>query len=188
MPANRLMRTALAGATGVALLAGGFGSLSNWSEEDPLPSAPVTAGELSLATGAETWTDQSPDAPDTTWNPATDEMVPGDTVRVEVPLTLTVIGKNMAGTVAIDRAAFDTTSFNGELTVTYDVGLTDLGVTDLPDGSVSFVRSGLAGDTVTGTGTVTFALAPTASLSSAEGANALLDQAKFVTTQVRPLP
>lgn len=185
---NRLMRTALTGVTGVALLAGGFGSLANWSEEDPLPSAPVTAGELSLATGAETWTDQSPDSANTAWDPALDELVPGDTVRVEVPLTLTVIGKNMAGTVAIDRAAFDTTSFNGELTITYNVDVTDAGATDEADGSVSFVRSALAGDTVTGTGTVTFVLDPTASLDSAEGANAMLDQAKFVTTQVRPLP
>lgn len=185
---NRLMRTALAGVTGVALLAGGFGSLANWSEEDPLPSAPVTAGELSLDTGAETWTDKSSDSANTTWDPTTDELVPGDTVEVSVPLTLTVVGKNMAGTVAIDRAAFDTSTFNGELTVTYDIGLDDLGATDELDGSVSFVRSALAADTVTGTGTVTFALAPTASLDSAEGANQMLDQAKFVTTQVRPLP
>jgi alternate signal-mediated exported protein len=188
MPSNkRVLKGALTVATGTALLVGGFGSFALWSEQDPLPNAPITAGELSLQTQAESWVDESPAAATTTWNPATDELVPGDTVTLTVPLTVTAVGKNLAGTIDLDPAAFDTTGFGPNFTVSYDVAPTpEPGVTDEADGSVSFLRSAMDDDDIEAEGTVTFELSSTASLNEAENANAVLSDVQFVTTQVRP--
>lgn len=184
---TKALKGALMVATGTALLVGGFGSFALWSEQDPLPNAPISAGELSLQTQAETWADVSPDAENTTWDPATDELVPGDTVTLTVPLTVTAVGKNLAGTIHLDVAALDVSGFGPHFSVTYDVAPTpEAGVTDEGDGSVSFLRSDMADNTLQAEGTVTFALASTATLSEAENANAVLSDAEFVTTQVRP--
>ena len=190
MPSNKsVLKGALAVATGTALLVGGFGSFALWSEQDPLPSAPITAGELSLTTQAESWVDQSPDAADTTWDPALDELVPGDTVELTVPLTVTAVGKNLAGTIELDRAGFDVADFGPNFTVTYDVDPTpEGGVTHEVDGSVSFLRNAMNDDNIAAVGTVTFALSSAASASEAENATAVLSDVKFVTTQVRPTP
>lgn len=188
MSTNKLvLKGALMVATGTALLVGGFGTFALWSEQDPLPSAPISAGELSLQAQAESWIDESPDAETTAWDPATDELVPGDIVTLTVPLTVTAVGKNLAGTIHLDGSALDVNGFGPSLTVTYDVAPTpETGVTDEGDGSVSFLRSAMIDDTIQAEGTVTFALSSTASLSEAENANAVLSDAEFVTTQVRP--
>lgn len=188
MPGSKnVLKGALTVATGTALLVGGFGSFALWSEQDPLPSAPITAGELSLQTQAESWIDESPGAATTTWNPATDELVPGDTVTLTVPLTVTAVGKNLAGTIHLNGAALDVAGFGPNFTVTYDVAPTpEAGVTDEGDGSVSFLRSAMADDTIDAEGKVTFALSSDASLNEAETANAVLSDVEFVTTQVRP--
>jgi alternate signal-mediated exported protein len=184
---KKMLNGALMVATGTALLVGGFGSFALWSEQDPLPNAPISTGELSLQTQSESWVDESPDAATTTWDPATDELVPGDTVTLTVPLSVTAVGKNLAGTIHLDRAAFDTTGFGPNFTVTYDVTPTpEAGVTHEVDGSVSFLRSAMTDDTVEAEGRVTFALSSAASLSEAEDANAVLSDVEFVTTQVRP--
>lgn len=184
---KNIRRGALTVATGTALLVGGFGSFALWSEQDPLPNAPITAGELSLNAGPEEWVDESPDAANTTWNPATDELVPGDTVSVTVPLSVTAKGKNLAGSIHLDAAAFDTADFGPHLTVSYDVVPTaEPGVTHEPDKSVSFLRSAMGDDEIEAEGKVTFTLSSDASFDETENANAVLSQVEFVTTQVRP--
>jgi alternate signal-mediated exported protein len=188
MPSNnKVVKGALTVATGTALLVGGFGSFALWSEQDPLPSAPISAGELSLHAQSESWVDESPDASTTSWNPESDELVPGDTVTLTVPLTVTAVGKNLAGTIHLDGTSLDTADFGPHFTVTYDVAPTlEAGVTDDADGSVSFLRSAMADNQIQAVGTVTFTLSSEASLSEAENANAVLSDVEFVTTQVRP--
>lgn len=184
---KNIRRGALTVATGTALLVGGFGSFALWSEQDSLPNASITTGELSLAAGVESWVDESPDATNTTWDPATDELVPGDTVSVTVPLTVTAVGKNLAGSIHLDGAALDTAGFGPHLSVSYDVVPTpEAGVTHEGDGSVSFLRSSMIDDEILAQGEVTFSLSSDASLSEAENANAALSDVEFVTTQVRP--
>jgi alternate signal-mediated exported protein len=190
MPSNKkVLKGTLTVATGTALLVGGFGSFALWSDTEPLPSAPISAGELTLQTQAESWVDDSLDAVTTVWNPATDKLVPGDTVTLTVPITVTAVGKNLAGRIQLDRAALDTAGFGPHFSVTSDidpVGATQPGVTNEGDGSVSFLRSAMEGDQIDAVGTVTFALSSAASLSEAENATAVLSDAKFVITQVRP--
>lgn len=184
---KKVLKGALTVATGTALLVGGFGSFALWSEQDPLPSAPITAGELSLQAQTESWVDESPDAAATAWDPETDELVPGDTVTMTVPLTVTAVGKNLAGSIHLDHAAFDVTAFGPNFSVDYDVAPTpEAGVTDEEDGSVSFLRGTMTDDVIQAEGKVTFTLSSEASLSEAENANAVLSDVEFVTTQVRP--
>jgi alternate signal-mediated exported protein len=188
MPSNKkVLKGTLMVATGTALLVGGFGSFALWSEQDALPSDPISAGELSLQAQTESWVDESPDAATTAWDPATDELVPGDTVTLTVPLTVTAVGKNLAGTIHLDGAALDAEGFGPNFTVSYDVAPTpEAGVTHEGDGSVSFLRSAMTDDNIQAEGKVTFSLSSEASLSEAENANAVLSDAEFVTTQVRP--
>ena len=188
MPSNKtVLKGALTVATGTALLVGGFGSFALWSEQDPLPSAPIAAGELSLHAQTESWVDESPDAATTAWDPTTDQLVPGDTVKLTVPLTVTAVGKNLAGKIELNGAALDTASFGPHFTVTYDIAPSpEAGVTHEGDGTVSVLRSAMGDDTIDAVGTVTFALTSGASLDEAENANAVLSDVEFVTTQVRP--
>ncbi|KQU66542.1 alternate-type signal peptide domain-containing protein [Phycicoccus sp. Root101] len=188
MPSNKtVLKGALTVAIGTALLIGGFGSFALWSEQDPLPSAPIAAGELSLQAQTESWADESPDSATTAWNPATDQLVPGDTVKLTVPLTVTAAGKNLAGTIQLNGDALDTAGFGPHFTVTYDVApVPEAGVVHEGDGSVSFLRDAMGDDTIQAVGTVTFVLSSDASLNEAENANAVLSDVKFVTTQVRP--
>jgi alternate signal-mediated exported protein len=188
MPSNKtVLKGALTVVTGTALLVGGFGSFALWSEQDPLPSAPISAGELSLQAQTESWVDESPDTATTAWDPATDQLVPGDTVTLTVPLTVTAVGKNLAGTIQLDGAALDTADFGPHFTVTYDVTPSpEAGVVHEGDGSVSFLRSAMGDDAIQAVGKVTFALSSDASLNEAENANATLSDVEFVATQVRP--
>lgn len=113
--------------------------------------------------------------------------MPGDTVTLTVPLTVTAVGKNLAGTIHLDGSALDVSDFGTHLTVDYDVAPTpEAGVTNEADGSVSFLRSAMGDDSIEAVGTVTFALSSAATLSEAENANAVLSDVEFVTTQVRP--
>jgi alternate signal-mediated exported protein len=188
MPSSKkVLKGALTVATGTALLVGGFGSFALWSEQDPLPSAPISAGELSLQTQAESWVDESPDASTTAWDPDADELVPGDTVTLTVPITVTAVGKNLAGTIHLNGDALQAAGFGPNFDVSYNVTPTpEPGVTHEADGSVSFLRSAMNDDRIEATGRVTFALSSEASLDEAENANAVLSDVQFVTTQVRP--
>jgi alternate signal-mediated exported protein len=188
MPSNKkVLKGTLTVATGTALLVGGFGSFALWSDQKPLPNASISTGELTLQTQTASWVDQSPGAATTAWDPATDKLVPGDTVKLTVPLAVTAVGKNLAGTIHLDASGLDLAAFAGDLDVTYDVAPTpEDGVTDETNGSVSFLRSAMEDDQIDAVGTVTFELAQEATLIEAESATAMLSDAKFVVTQVRP--
>jgi alternate signal-mediated exported protein len=187
---RKMFKGAVAGAAGVALLAGGFGSFALWSDQQALPGGTIETGHLTLAAGAEEWVDENPaDPSESGWQPGVDAMVPGDTVTLSVPLTVSAVGKNLEGTIHIDRTLLDTSSFGPNFTVTYDiVPTTEIGVTAVGDGSVSFVRHLMGDDTINAVGTVTFALSSDASAAEAQDATAQLDNAKFVATQVGTTP
>lgn len=188
MSSNKLiLKGALTVATGTALLVGGFGSFALWSEQDALPSDPISAGKLSLQAQTGSWVDESEDAANATWDPEADMLVPGDTVTLTVPLTVTAVGKNLAGTIELNGSELDVTDFGGHLAVSYDVAPTpEAGVRDETDGTVSFLRSEMGDNSIQAVGKVTFTLAEAATFSEAEDATAVLSEVEFVTNQVRP--
>lgn len=192
---NKMFKGAVAGATGVALLAGGFGSFALFTNTETLPSGNLVTGELRVTAGTTTYADRSPDATSATWNPATDEMVPGDVIEVAVPLTVAAKGKNLKGKVAFDSTAVDLTApaLNGKLTLTYDLAPVDTdtvaagiqpetGVTyNGVNAAVPFVETS-DGDFVVN-GIATFTLSSTANQAETDAANTAIVNTAFTVKQ-----
>lgn len=98
---NKLVKGAVAGAAGIALLLGGAGTFALWNSSIGVASGTVATGTLAFgaATGA-IWTDNSPGALTTTFNPATQKIVPGDVVSLSQTITMTATGKNLVAQLA----------------------------------------------------------------------------------------
>ena len=98
---NKLVKGAIAGAVGVALLLGGAGTFALWNSSIGVASGTVATGTLTFgtATGA-TWKDNSPGALTTTFNPATQKIVPGDVVALTQTVTISATGKNLVAQLA----------------------------------------------------------------------------------------
>src|SRR5688572_6565363 len=58
---NKMIKGSIAGATGVALLMGGFGTYALWSDSETLDGSSITSGVLGVEAGAVTWKDQNLD-------------------------------------------------------------------------------------------------------------------------------
>ncbi len=98
---NKLVKGAVAGAAGVALLLGGAGTFALWNSSIGVASGTVATGTLAFgsSTGA-TWTDNSPGALTTTFNPSTQKIVPGDVVSLVQNITINATGKNLQAQLA----------------------------------------------------------------------------------------
>ncbi|MGH3369270.1 MAG: alternate-type signal peptide domain-containing protein, partial [Nocardioidaceae bacterium] len=91
---NKMTKGSLIGAAGLALLTGSFGTYALWTDNDQSASGGVTAGELDIVAGSAVWDDLSTGALGD-WTPATDLVVPGDTITMVQNFTLTATGKNL---------------------------------------------------------------------------------------------
>lgn len=94
---NKMIKGSVAGATGVALLMGGFGTYALWSDSENLSASKVQSGELDIATTGGVWDDANTSAADD-WT-ASDKLVPGDKVTYTQTFTVKGTGKNMEGTI-----------------------------------------------------------------------------------------
>jgi alternate signal-mediated exported protein len=98
---NKLVKGAVAGAVGVALLLGGAGTFALWNSSIGVASGTVATGTLSFGTATgSTWVDNSPGALTTTFNPATQKIVPGDVVALTQTITVNATGKNLVAQLA----------------------------------------------------------------------------------------
>ena len=61
---NKMVKGSVVGASGVALLLGGFGTYALWSDSDTVAGVTVTSGELDINAGTATWSDVSADRPE----------------------------------------------------------------------------------------------------------------------------
>lgn len=111
---NKLVKGAIAGAAGIALLMGGAGSLALWNDSANITDASVTSGKLTIAATTGTWTG----------NPAL--MVPGDNATYTSTITVTALGTNLHSTLTIDPAS-----------ITGDAALKGALVTNMVIGSVT---------------------------------------------------
>jgi alternate signal-mediated exported protein len=98
---NKMIKGSLAGATGVALLMGGFGTYALWSDSENLQVNGVQSGELDIATSAGVYDDANT-ATANDWT-STDKMVPGDKVTYTQTFTVKATGKNMKGNVVYTK-------------------------------------------------------------------------------------
>lgn len=97
-------KAVLAGGAGIALLAGGS-TFALWNDTETVDAGEVTSGQMTLGlSGIAAWADVSPDAVTTTWNPATDLLVPGDTIAWTQDVLITATGKNLVAELSVDEA------------------------------------------------------------------------------------
>jgi alternate signal-mediated exported protein len=93
---NKLVKGAVAGAVGVALLLGGAGTFALWNSTIGVSSGTISTGNLAFGTATnKVWTDNSPGAATTTFDPTVNKIVPGDKVSLSQTITITGSGKNL---------------------------------------------------------------------------------------------
>lgn len=91
---NKATKGALAAAAGAAILVGGAGTMAAWNSNASLGAGSVSAGTLNIeqsGTGAWHWGSASGAA----FDPATDKIVPGDTVVYVGTYNITAQGTNL---------------------------------------------------------------------------------------------
>ena len=101
---NKLVKGAVAGAAGIALLLGGASTFALWNASATANAGVVQSGQLKLekgTTGA-TWTDLSTGTPTPIGNIATYRVVPGATIQFRQPLAVTAEGDHLRATLTAD--------------------------------------------------------------------------------------
>lgn len=100
---KKVTKATIAAAAAGVLLLGGAGTIAKWSDTKDIDAGTVTTGHLTLdTTVAGTWTDTSSDAATTAFDPATDHLVPGDTVVFNQTAKIEAVGKNLKGKLTAD--------------------------------------------------------------------------------------
>jgi alternate signal-mediated exported protein len=182
---NKLVKGAIAGAVGVALLLGGAGTFALWNSSIGVASGTVATGTLAFgtSTGA-TWTDASPGATTTTFDPSTQKIVPGDVVKLTQTVTVNATGKNLVATLAyVPSSVAIPADLVGKLVPTITV--TKLAGDATVTGSGPYTITPTAGGTTTFTVVLTFTfdkLLPTGIVGQNESVD--LSGASFTLTQV----
>jgi alternate signal-mediated exported protein len=173
---NTMIKGSIAGATGIALLMGGFGTYALWSDSENLAANGVQSGELDIATSAGVYDDANSEAAND-WTPQ-DKMVPGDKVTYTQTFTVKASGKNLKGTIAYVKPQL-TTTFTG---LTHDVDITssNADITESPKGTFTFTQPF---GTATLTATVTYALPSTTGNQVDQNKSATLPAAAFTISQ-----
>jgi alternate signal-mediated exported protein len=116
---NKMIKGSIAGATGVALLMGGFGTYALWTDSEDLAANGVSSGVLTIDTSAGSYDDANTGASND-WS-ASDLMVPGDTVTYTQVFTVAGTGKNLSGTIKLNALPMSPNGFSAALTRTVDV-------------------------------------------------------------------
>lgn len=152
---RRTGRAVLAGVVAAGLLAAGGGTFAKWSDEAAaVGSTGISTGSLSLENvSGPTWTFADGEA----YDPATDRIVPGDTLQFTTTAVVDARGKNLDAdlSLAYEGATKQYLDYAvGQGLLDYDVEVTGLADTD--DDSAYDVTSADDGETVTVTGTFTW--------------------------------
>ena len=172
---NKLIKGAVAGAAGVALLLGGAGTFALWNSTATVNVGSVASGTLSIATsGSAVWKNVSSDEEDGgTVIPAIGsyQIVPGDTLELTQVVTIDATGNNLAATLSYDDASIAAVgaaneALKDELVFTVDA-TGGANVTRIGTGNTFSVTPSASQSTVTLT--VTIDLPATVSGTTAQG-------------------
>jgi alternate signal-mediated exported protein len=176
---NTMIKGAIAGATGIALLLGGFGTYAVWSDSENLAENGVQSGQLNIDTTPGVYDDANSGAADD-WS-VDDEMVPGDKVTYTQVFTVKGDGKNLAGTISYSEPNL-TSTFSPELDYSVEVTSSSATVTETSAGSNNFEFSDPFG-TATLTAVVTYELPASTNGTANQNKAATLPAAAFTITQ-----
>lgn len=140
---KKTTKATIAAVAAGALLIGGAGTLALWQAEDNVDAGTVTTGHLELTTDGEgVWTDASPDAATTTFDPVTDSIVPGDTVEFNQTVTIDAEGKNIQGALTVGTVGAVPADLETYVTIALDVDASAEGITEA-GGVLSFAAPGV---------------------------------------------
>lgn len=95
---NKLLKGSIAGAVGIALLLGGAGTLAYWNDSTTLAAGQVDTGALKITPGTASVVYES------TGQPVV-RAVPGDTIVITQPVTITASGQNLKASLSVDPSA-----------------------------------------------------------------------------------
>lgn len=183
---NKVMKAGIAaGAAGVLLL-GGAGTFALWNDSTSVDAGSVSTGHLKLnASAAGAWTDISGADPGVAFNPATDHIVPGDTVKFAQTVTIDADGKNLKGALTVGNlASAIPASLSADVQVSIAADLTAPNVSSAGN-VISFTAPGTYEVPVTIT--VSFAKGTTASTADTTMDQTVnLDNLALSLDQVRP--
>jgi alternate signal-mediated exported protein len=117
---NKMVKGAVAGTTGIALLMGGFGTYATWTNSQDVDGK-IASGTLTIdGAGSASYDDLSTTDVAGDWT-ASDLMVPGDSVKLTQPLAVTARGKNLKVELSVTGISnnFDFTADELSVTATY---------------------------------------------------------------------
>lgn len=190
---KKTLKGAVAASAAAALLLGGAGSLAFWSSTTSAPGGTFTSGVLTLTTdaadpGCGSWMLDAAGGGGT-FDPATDLLVPGDTVTEDCTFLLTATGNHMQGTInATDASATGALIDSGDVTVSSTFMVNGATATTFqsaanpnPPGAAAVIPA--AGTPVEVDVTVTFAAAAD---NSTQDEQAVLDDIAVTANQNHP--
>jgi alternate signal-mediated exported protein len=117
-------KAVLAGAAGIALLAGGAGSLAFWTDTKSGSAVTIASGDLSLGTITDSsgWTIQqnaagvpTPQTAAVAYVPGTTLVVPGDVLTKTVAVPVSISGLNNKATLTVTNTTAPTNALSGVL-------------------------------------------------------------------------
>ena len=115
---NTIAKGAIAAGAAVVLLTGGLGSYALWSDQAQVAGGTIRSGYLALSVQEATWSDVTTGTP-LPFDPATDQIVPGDVIRYTANAVVDGAGKNLEATLLADTA-----DIGGDLLPYLDVTMT----------------------------------------------------------------
>lgn len=182
---NKLVKGAVAGAAGIALLLGGASTFALWNASATANAGVVQSGQLKLekGTAGATWTDLSTGTATTIDNIATYRLVPGSKIQFSQPLTVTAVGTNLRATLAPTLPG-STTALGQALTKTFTV--TSPGSSAVPAGFTADPTgyTVVAGSSATTQIVATYTLElPSSSDNATQNGTLDLSQLAFTLTQ-----
>ena len=190
---NKLTKGAIATAAGIALLLGGAGTFALWNGQTTIAGGTISSGTLAIAsTGTPTWKDiSSTVVGGTTFDPATQKVVPGDVLTLTQQVILSTTGKNLKASFTYDPTSIITdpalsSLLTTSLTATPVVAAGSATLTAAGANTYTVTPGTAATTTVNVVFTVTFD-STTSGTTGQSLANALkLTGLSYTLTQVRP--
>ena len=150
---NKLLKGAIAGAAGVALLLGGAGTFAMWTDSATVDGGTIVAGNLDVTTDMSSggWSDADGSIDLTTF-----VAVPGDVLTYTKDVEVTATGDNLVATLALGAGAITPSSsaaadsaLAGYLTETAVLSVTGASITGAGPTYTVSEGSGVATVTVT---------------------------------------
>lgn len=182
---NKLLKGAVAGAAGVALLLGGAGTFALWNSTATVNVGSVASGTLSITAGATSWKNVASDvllANQPISSIATYKIVPGDKLELTQLVTINATGDNLKAVLSIDEATITGTLKSSLAPIV--VSATGTGVTAGAASNTFNVAPNASASTVTVK--VTLELPSTVTGTTAQSSTLNLSALGVKLDQVRP--